>query len=130
MHDRSLTLIVLHESFAVCRLDGDAPLPSWSSASAFSSITRTAEELSVVCHETVVAGGVRCEGGWRCLRVAGTIPFATVGVVSSLTVPLAAAGISVFAISTFDTDYLFVKEATLVEAMHRLREAGHVVRVA
>ena len=90
-------------------------------------MTRTAEELSVVCREEVVPGGVRCERGWRCLRVAGTLDFSLVGVLALLLVPLAGAGVAVFCVSTFDTDYLLVRDADLARATEALGAAGHRV---
>jgi hypothetical protein len=78
-----LPLLVLDGRFAICRLGNDAPVPSWATMGSFFSITRTAEELSVVCQEQAVPEGVSSEKGWRCLRVAGTIPFSVVGVLAS-----------------------------------------------
>jgi putative acetyltransferase len=111
-----MSLILLPGTFAVCRLDGNA-VPAWATAGEFYSVTRTAEELSVVSREDAVPPGVRCERSWRCLRVAGTLPFSAVGVLAALTAPLAAAGISVFVVSTFDTDYLMVKQEKLEAAL-------------
>jgi uncharacterized protein len=122
-----LTLTVLPDTLAVCKLDKDAPIPGWASSGDFVSITRTAEELSVVCRQEAVPDGVQCERSWRCLRVASTLDFSLVGVLASMLDPLAEAGISVFAISTFDTDYLLVKEESLQRAVEVLRGAGHVV---
>jgi hypothetical protein len=121
------TLTPLEGTYAVCRLGPDAPLPSWASTGAFRSITRTAEELSVVCRQDAVPEGVRCERGWRCLRVAGTLDFSLVSVLASLLRPLADAGISAFVVSTFDTDYLLIKGEKLETAGEVLRRAGHVV---
>ncbi len=81
----------------------------------------------MVCAREAVPAGVRCEGGFRCLRVAGTLDFALVGVLAALLAPLAAAGVSAFAVSTFDTDYLLVREADLGRAADALRAAGHRV---
>jgi hypothetical protein len=125
---RPLTLIVVNDTFAICRLAGDARIPAWVTNGAFFSITRTADELSVVCPQEAVPEGVKCERGWRCLRVAGTMPFSLVGVLASLTVPLAEAGISLFAISTFDTDYLLVKAEDLESAVDVLRRQGHAIQ--
>jgi hypothetical protein len=125
---QQLTLIVVDSVFAVCRLEPGAPIPVWSTADDFFSITRTADELSVVCRQDAVPEGINCERGWRCLRVAGTIPFSVVGVLASLTAPLAEAGISVFAISTFDTDYLLVKAEDLERAVDALRRRGHTIQ--
>jgi hypothetical protein len=94
----------------------------------FFSITRTADELSVVCPQAVVPEGVECERGWRCLRVAGTVPFSAVGVLAALSAPMADAGISVFALSTFDTDYLLVKAEDLERAVDTLRRRGHSIQ--
>src|SRR5262249_1160614 len=101
-----LQLLVIDGTFAISKLPSDAPIPSWATAGDVFSITRTADELSIVWRQVDVPGGIICERDWSCLRVAGSLPFATVGVLNSLTAPLAAARISVFAISTFDTDYL------------------------
>ncbi len=124
---QQLTLIVLDGNFAVCRLEPGAPIPPWATAGDLFSITRTADELSVVCHQDAVPEGIPCERGWRCIRVAGTIPFSVVGVLASLTAPLAEAGISVFAISTFDTDYLLVKAEDIETAIDILRRRGHTI---
>jgi hypothetical protein len=125
--EHQLQLLVVAGTFAVSRLPANAPLPTWATAGEFYSLTRTADELSVVCQEGNVPDGVACERGWRCLRVAGAMPFAVVGVLASLTAPLAEAGISLFAISTFDTDYLLVKAERFPEAVAVLRAAGHRV---
>jgi hypothetical protein len=122
-----LSLVLLPDPFAVCRLPADAPFPAWAKGE-FVSITRTADELSVVCREDAVPEGVRREAGWRCLRVDGTLDLALVGVLAALAVPLAEAGVSVFAVSTFDTDYLLLKEANLAKGIEALRAAGHHVR--
>jgi GNAT superfamily N-acetyltransferase len=121
-------LILLSDTFAICKLGSGAPIPPWATAGNLFSITRTAEELSVVCRQDAVPDGINCERGWRCLRVAGTIPFSVVGVLASLTAPLADAGISVFALSTFDTDYLLVKAKDLERAVDVLRRRGHTIR--
>jgi hypothetical protein len=75
-----------------------------------------------------VPEGIKGERGWRCLRVTGTMPFSLVGVLASLAAPLAEAGISTFAISTFATDYLLVKEQNFEKSVGALRTAGHTVR--
>lgn len=121
------TLRLLDDTFAVCRLDGRAPVPAWATAGRVFSVTRTPDELSVVCPQRAVPEGVRCEGGWRCLQVVGPIAFAEVGVLASLVNPLADAGVSDFAISTFDTDYLLVKQELLEKALAALRGAGHLI---
>jgi hypothetical protein len=121
-----MELIVLPGSYAVCRLPAEAAFPDWA-AGDLVSVTRTAGEMSVVCREDAVPEGTWCERGWRCLRVAGTLDFALVGVLASLLVPLGEAGVSVFAVSTFDTDYLLVRDDDLARATAALRAAGHPV---
>jgi hypothetical protein len=128
MELREMELVPLEGAYAVCRLDADGPLPAWAAGGPFLSITRTADELSLVCREEVVPEGVRCERGWRCLRVAGTLDFSLVGVLASLLVPLAEAGVSVFAVSTFDTDHLLIRENHLARAVEALRAAGHAIQ--
>jgi hypothetical protein len=126
----ALTLIPLDGLFGVCRLAADTPLPAWAEGGPFVSITRTADELSIACRQEVVPDDVRCERGWRCLRVAGTLDFALVSVLASLLVPLANAGIAVFVVSTFDTDYLLAKEGRWDAAIAILRRVGHSVSSA
>lgn len=123
-----LTLHLWPQAFAVCRLPPEAPLPTWAQAAPFFSLTRTPMELSLVCLQEGVPAEVRHEPGWRCLQVAGPLAFELVGVLASLSVPLAQAGISLFVLSTFDTDYLFVKATHLQRAKDVLRQAGHEVR--
>jgi GNAT superfamily N-acetyltransferase len=122
-----LSLVQVEGGYAVARLDAEAPIPGWVAGGPFVSITRTADELSVVCREEAVPEGVRCEPGWRCLRVAGTLDFGLVGVLASLLDPLAEAGVSVFAVSTFDTDYLLLRAADFERAVGVLRRVGHEV---
>jgi uncharacterized protein len=116
----SLELDVLPGVFAVCRLDPGADTPR-----EFWSVTRTADELSVICAKEAIPEGARAERGWRALRVAGPLDFALTGVAAALTAPLAAAGISVLPVATFDTDYLFVREESLARALAALTAAGH-----
>jgi uncharacterized protein len=120
-------LELLPDIFAVCRLDKDAPIPVWATRGGFCSITRTVEELSVVCPQAMVPGGVKQEGEWRALMVAGPLDFSLTGVLASLTAPLAREGISVFAVSTYDTDYFLVKKEQLESAIQSLRTGGHEV---
>lgn len=121
-----LHLEVFPQLLAVCRLAPDAPVPSWVRGP-FTSVTRTADELSVVCDSDAVPSGIRSEHGWRVLRVKGPIAFETTGVAAALVAPLAAAKISVFLIATFDTDYLLLKEERFEHALEILRHAGHDV---
>ena len=127
MNAQPIKLIVSDLPLAVCRLGGADRIPGWAFQGTFFSITRTAEELSVVCPENLVPVDVQAERGWLALRVAGVIDFSVTGVLAGLTAPLAEDTISVFAISTYDTDYVLVKEHDLGRAIEKLREAGHVL---
>jgi hypothetical protein len=120
------TLFLLGEQFAIARLPPDEALPAWADGS-LSSVTRTPEELSILCAVERVPSEIEAERGWRGLRVAGPLDFSEVGVMASLSGPLAEAGVSVFVISTYDTDYLFVREDSLAAAVRALRQAGHRV---
>ena len=125
---KPLNLTELPDFFAICRLDSHGAVPAWATEGHFFSITRTVEELSVVCLESQVPEGIHCERGWRSLRVVGTLDFSVIGVLASLVQPLAEAGVSVFAISTFDTDYLLVKQLDLAKACEALQQAGHTLQ--
>jgi uncharacterized protein len=122
-------IVVRPHTFAVSRLDAALPVPQWAIAGTLVSVTRTHEELSIVCSEEVVPADVTAERGWRCLRVAGELDFALVGILASILQPLAAADIPVFVVSTYVTDYLLVKELHLEQAVESLRQAGHRVNV-
>jgi len=122
-----LTLSVLPQPFAVCRLDPSAEIPAVLLSSGFVSVTRTADELSLVLPEDRVPGTWRAERGWRCLQVQGPLDFALTGVLAALSVPLAEAGISIFALSTYDTDYLLVRAVDLARAKSVLAASGHVL---
>jgi uncharacterized protein len=123
----TLDLTVLPDVLATCRLPAGAASPPWLEGETFASVTRSPEETSLVCPAEFVPDGVRTEPGWRALRVAGPLDFALTGVLLALLAPLAAAGVAVFALSTFDTDYVLVKEATLADAVAALADAGHRV---
>ena len=124
----ALTFLVRPEAFSIHRLAPDAWVDferlrtlSWY------SITRTGEELSVVVPASFAMESDRQQGGWACLRIAGTLDFALVGVIARVSRVLAEAGISIFAVSTFDTDYLLVPQADLERAVAALTDAGHRV---
>jgi uncharacterized protein len=119
-------LRLLEDRLAVCRLGPDAPVPDWAGGE-LTSITRTPSELSVVCAEAGVPADEVAERGWRALEVAGPLSFELTGVLASLSAPLAGARVSVFAIATYDTDYVLVKELDLERAAAALDAAGHTV---
>jgi hypothetical protein len=127
MNVQCLELLPLDDRLAVCRVDRGNDVPPWATRGGFFSVILTPDELSVVCPESLVPEGVRAEKGWRALRVAGTIDLSVIGVLASLTAPLAEAGVPLFALSTFDTDYLLVREHDLGRAIEALAACGHVV---
>lgn len=121
-----LRLETLPGDYVICRLDPDDDPPAPSAERLF-SVTRTDEEISVVCPLALAPRGARSEGPFTALRVAGTLDFSLTGVLAGLTGALASAGVSVFAISTFDTDYLMVGRDRLGPALEAIRSAGHEV---
>lgn len=121
-----LRIAILPHRLAVCRLSPSAPFPSWIRGS-FTSVTRTDEELSIVCDDDAVPADVQAERGWRLLKVEGPIPFEMTGVAAALVAPLADARISVFLLATYDTDYLLLKDESFARAVDVLRAAGHAV---
>ena len=127
MKPSKLVLSILPETLAICRLDKESPIPEWALEASFFSITRTGEELSIVCTQLNVPEGVKHEDGYRCFKVQDTLDFSLTGVIASLATPLAFEGISVFTLSTYDTDYLLVKERSLTKASSILSQNGHLV---
>ena len=122
-----MDLQLVEGDFSICRLAPGEPIPSWAHSAGFSSITRTSDELSVVCLSSNVPAGIKNDNGWRLLRFAGTFDFGAIGVLASVTTPLAQAGISLLAIGTFDTDYVLIKATLLNEAARSLTTAGHTL---
>ena len=116
-----ITLSLMPDRLAVCRLDVSSEIPSWEiDAGDFFSITKTGEELSVVCLESNVPHHIKAEKGWRGLKVEGPLDFGLTGILYSICKPLAEVKISIFAISTYDTDYVLIKEDKLQDAMAAL----------
>ena len=125
----TLHLTVDPGRYAVCRLPAEASLEDWMWTGAIVSVTRRADELSVVCDETAVPDGVQAETGWRALTVAGPLDFALTGILAELATVLAEAGVSIFALSTFDTDVLLVRDHALATAVSALKAAGPAVQL-
>jgi hypothetical protein len=121
-------LSLLPDRLAVCRLEPSAEVPGWPWGGSLASVSRTPDEVSVVCTEEVVPADVLAERGWRGFKVEGPLVFAMTGVLASLAVPLAEAAVSIFALSTYDSDYVLVPETRLSQALGALRGAGHTVR--
>jgi hypothetical protein len=119
----------MDETLALARLPADAPVPAWVAGRDFLAVVRTRTELSIVCRDDAVpATHAEVERGFRALAVNGTLDFALTGIVAALSAPLAAAGISIFGISTYDTDHILVREDRLADAKAVLTAAGHTVR--
>jgi hypothetical protein len=124
-----LTLTVLPQKYAVCRLEPNGHIPHWALlGDDFISLTRTRDELSIVCLQENVPEETRAERGWRCVKVAGPFDFSLAGVHVSLAIPLAEASISILAIATYETDHLLIQEKDLERAMQVLERAGHRIR--
>ncbi len=115
------------DSYAIVRLHPGAELPPWIDRGPFRSVTRTEHEVSVVCRDHDVPDGENAVPGWRVLEALGPLDFSLTGVVASLVVPLAEANLSVFTISTFESDYLLVRARDLGRAIAALEAAGHAV---
>jgi uncharacterized protein len=126
--NHQLTIAVHPDRYAICRLGAGTPLPAWAGGGDFLSVTRTAQELSVVCADSMVPESAHAERNRRLLQIEGTLAFSLIGVLASVAAPLAAAEISTFAVSTYDTDYLLVSEKDLPRAEEVLEAAGHTIR--
>ena len=127
MNPLRLELCVLKEKFAICRLDPKEAIPRWAREPAdFYSITRTREELSIVCPEYSIPADVQAERGWKALKIQEPLPLSLIGVLASLLKPLSGAGISVFTLSTYDTDYILVKDEKLAQTLNLL---GSICRI-
>lgn len=122
-----LAIALLPGRFAICRLDAAASVPPWAESKIFSSVTRTPDELSIVCDEAAVPHEVKAERNWRCFRVDGPIPFDTTGVAAAIASALTSGGISLLLIATWDTDYFLVRDDLANRAATLLRDAGHQI---
>jgi hypothetical protein len=124
---KKLSLSLMPHTYAVCQFHPDKHIPYWALLGDFVSLTRTHEELSIVCQQDNVPDEIRAERGWRCVQVQGAFDFSVAGVNASLAIPLAEAEISVLAIATYATDYLLIKEDDVERALLVLEQAGHSI---
>jgi uncharacterized protein len=122
---RKLRFTFLRDFFAICRLPADAPAPSWSLIGPFTSVTPTGDEVSIVCPAENVPEGVQAEKPWVCFMLTGPFPFSETGILASFLQPLADRKIPIFAIATYDTDYVLVKREVAQAAFQALLDAGH-----
>ena len=127
MQNKTFSLVVLDETVGICRLDPSALVPEQVYQSSFFSITRTLDELSIVCNEMHISKADRCSRGWRCLQVKGPLDLSETGILSVLSRILAEAEIPIFALSTYETDYLLVKTQDLNRAVNTLESNGHKI---
>jgi hypothetical protein len=127
-----MKLTLLPNDFSVCRLPAFSPLPFWPFVGSVSSITHTQEEVSIVCESHTIPDEpvtieMKVEAGWRCVKLEGPIPFEWTGILSNLIKPMAEAEISVFAFSTYDTDYVMVRDAKLADALGAWKKSGFTI---
>jgi uncharacterized protein len=122
-----LDLTMLPDELAVCRLPTGSAMPDRTVSGELTSMSWTAEETSVVCSTADAPAGVQADTGWRAFVVAGPFAFTLTGILVAIAVPLAQAGFGIFAVSTYETDYVLVKDSALAEAAAALRAVGHSV---
>lgn len=113
-------------AYAVVRLDSHATVPDWALRGEFNSVTRTTEELSIVCPTENLPSHIESSIRWICLKLEGPFPFSQTGVLLSFIQPLSSNGIPIFAISTYDTDYVLIQEEFAQAAVELLQKAGHL----
>lgn len=130
MPDKILTLKLLKGRYGICRLDNDDFIPEWAKEGDFLSITKTPEELSIVCSQSSIPGNIKSERDWRILKVEGPLDFSLVGILAPISTILAQSGISIFAISTFDTDYILMKDSNVDKAIESLSKEGYNIMKA
>lgn len=124
----NLTMRLLEEKYGVSRLEKDQPLPFWCQKGELYSITKTGEEMSIVCCEQYIPENIKCERDWRILKVEGPLDFSLIGILASISTLLAKNNISIFALSTYDTDYILVKEKDVNNSITALRNEGYEVK--
>lgn len=122
MTKEKLTLKLLKEKYAVARLNKESEVPSWGFKGEFYSVTKTEDELSIVCLEENIPQDTKCEKDWRILKIEGPLDFLLVGILSKISSLMAKNNISIFAISTYDTDYILIKEDNIEKAISVLEE--------
>ena len=127
MTQRQLQLSLLKDRYGICSLPATAPIPDWALKESLVSITRTEQELTIVCRLDLIPSQYKCDLNWRCFRVDGTFDLNQIGVISSISSPLADAGISIYVISTYKTDYFLIQEDKLDQTISVLSNSGHSI---
>ncbi len=127
MQNRKLQLTLLNEMFGICRYKNTAPIPDWAATTMMCSITRTNKELTIVCPQNIIPADADYDCNWRCFRIDGSFDFDEIGVIASVSVPLAESGISIYVVSTYDTDYFLVKDIAAEKAVTVLTDNNHKI---
>ena len=122
-----LSISVLPEQFTICQLKMDEPIPNSIYQSSFYSISKSDEELSVVCEERFVKNEIKKSTGWRLLKINAVLDLSLAGITAKFSTALAKAGVNLSVIATFNTDYILVEHVKLSTAIVALREAGFEV---
>ncbi|MFC1633924.1 ACT domain-containing protein [Planctomycetota bacterium] len=125
MNFPKLRLRVLPKVYAICSFDPDAAFPGWTHRSSILSITKTPKEITLVCEENHVPGECKKSEHWKCIKVEGRFDLDAVGVLASIAGPLAQNKISLYVISTYDTDYVLIQTKNIDKAMSCLDKFGH-----
>lgn len=130
MKTKKFTLFLLPVKLGICHFDKNKPIPSWATENSdFFSLTKTPNELSVLCPQDKIPGGILVEKNWRVFQVKGPLGFSLAGIVASLSKPLAEAGISILYISTYETEHIFVQEKDLQKAKKVFKNFCHLKEV-
>lgn len=127
MTEKQLTLVALSGRYGICRLGPDEPAPAWGLQGEFFSVTRATDELSIVCAEAQIPAEVLCESGWRLFKIDAVMDFSLVGIVAGISAALAGANVGIFVLSTYNTDYILVKQPDFAVAAAALQAAGYTV---
>lgn len=123
-----MNLKLLRETYAVCRLNINEEIPTWALKGDFFSVTKTEDELSIVCLQDKIDNDVKYEKDWRVLKVEGPLDFSLIGILANLSKVLADVKVSIFAISTYDTDYILLKDKDLDVAIEALEKNDYIVK--
>jgi hypothetical protein len=127
MIQRQLKLSILKDKYGICVLPNTAPIPEWALTQSLISITGTEKELTIVCKQDIIPSQYQSALNWRCFRVDGIFDLNQIGVISSLSLPLSEARISIYVISTYNTDYFLVQEDKVEQTISVLSDCGHTI---
>ena len=128
MREKKLCLRLLEDTYGVCRLQKNDLIPSWAFQGEFYSITKTDDELSIVCLQNNIPENIQCETDWKILKIQGPLDFSLIGILSKISTLMAENKISIFAVSTYDTDYILVKKEKIENAISILENDIYEVK--